>query len=133
LDRMLRRWVQGQNGPAAPSLAAAGDAANGADAGGESVMERLRSLAGGDPGFVSRFVNLFVEEMATQLQTLETTVADGDVDATRRIAHGLRGACSNFGADRMEAICAVLEERAQGGTLEGAAADVQALIAEYHH
>ena len=133
LDRMLRRWVQGQNGPAAPSPAAAGDALNGSDAGGESVMERLRSLAGGDPGFVSRFVNLFVEEMATQLQTLETTVSDGDVDATRRIAHGLRGACSNFGAERLEAICAVLEERAQGGTLEGAAADVQALIAEYHH
>jgi HPt (histidine-containing phosphotransfer) domain-containing protein len=46
--------------------------------------------------------------------------------------HGLRGACGNFGADRMEAICAVLEERAQAGTLGDAAADVQALIAEYH-
>jgi two-component system, sensor histidine kinase and response regulator len=132
LDRALQRWVQRRNGPAAPPAPEAGDGLNGAEAGAEAVVARLRSLAGGDPGFVSKFVNLFVEEMAAQLETLETAVAGGDVDAARRIVHGLRGACSNFGADRMEAICALLDERAQAGTLTDAAADVQALIEEYH-
>jgi CheY-like chemotaxis protein/HPt (histidine-containing phosphotransfer) domain-containing protein len=130
LDRALQRWVQGQHRPVGASPAAAGDAVNGVEAAGETVVARLRSLAGGDPGFVSKFVNLFVEEMAAQLHTLETAVADGDVDAARRIVHGLRGACSNFGAERMEAIAAVLEERARAGTLADAAADVQALTEE---
>ena len=131
LDRVLTRWLPSRPAPAERARVDASDRGGSAEAGVEAVLARLRALGEGDPGFVAKFVRLFVEDTAAQLVTLEAAVAQEDCDGARRIAHGLKGACSNFGAARMAELCAQLEAQAREGSIAGADGEVRLLVEEY--
>jgi signal transduction histidine kinase/DNA-binding response OmpR family regulator/HPt (histidine-containing phosphotransfer) domain-containing protein len=131
LDRVLTRWLPSRPAPAERARVNASDRGGSAEAGVEAVLARLRALGEGDPGFVAKFVRLFVEDTAAQLVTLEAAVAQEDCDGARRIAHGLKGACSNFGAARMAELCAQLEAQAREGSIAGADGEVRLLVEEY--
>jgi CheY-like chemotaxis protein/HPt (histidine-containing phosphotransfer) domain-containing protein len=131
LDRVLERWLPAESAPLLGPPASGRDGIASSAADGEKVLARLRSLGDADPQFVMKFVNLFLETAAEQLVLLETAAEQGDRDATRRVAHSLRGACGNLGADRLEALCAELEARARENKLTDASAAVRLLLEEY--
>jgi len=58
-------------------------------------------------------------------------VVQEDGDEARRIAHGLKGACSNFGAARMAELCAQREARTREGTIVDANGELELLVEEY--
>ncbi len=126
LDRVLKRWL-----PTPLAAGQASAAASAVTADGDAIVARLRELEEMGPGFIDTFVGIFVEDTAAQLASLEAAVAQADADATRRIAHGLKGACSNIGARAMAALCGALEEQARAGALAEADAAVRTLVDEY--
>jgi signal transduction histidine kinase/DNA-binding response OmpR family regulator/HPt (histidine-containing phosphotransfer) domain-containing protein len=131
LDRVLKRWLPSPPAPAERARVDASDGGGSGAAGVEAVLTRLRALGEGDSGFIAKFVRRFVEDAASQLVALEAAVAQEDCDEVRRIAHGLKGACSNFGAARMAELCAQLEARAREGSIIGADGEVRLLEGEY--
>jgi signal transduction histidine kinase/CheY-like chemotaxis protein len=131
LDRVLRRWLPSPSAPAQPVRGDTSDGGESGAAGAQAVLARLRALGEGDSGFVVKFVRRFVEDTAAQLAALEAAVAQQDCDAARRIAHGLKGACSNLGAVRMAEMCAQLEAQAREGSIAGADGEVRLLEEEY--
>jgi CheY-like chemotaxis protein len=131
LDRVLRPWLPSAPAPAERTRVEVSDDKGSGAAGVEAVLTRLRVLGEGDAGFVARFVRRFVADTAAQLVALEAAVAQEDCDGVRRIAHGLKGACSSFGAARLAELCAQLEARAREGSLVGASGEVELLVEEY--
>jgi len=123
--------VSAQPAPAERGRVDANDRAGSGAAGVEAVLTRLRTLGEGDSEFVAKFVRLFVEDTAVQLVALKAAVAQEDGDGVRRIAHGLKGACSNFGAARLAELCAQLEARGREGAIVGADGEVRVLEGEY--
>jgi len=73
-----------------------------------SVLEGLREL--GDADLLTELVNLFFEDVPPQLASLREAVESGDAPSVERVAHTLKGSCSNMGATKMAAICAELQD-----------------------
>jgi len=128
LDRVLQRWLWRAATPA-PAEAAPTSAPSAAEA--EGILARLRSLEEMGPGFVSTFVSLFVEDTTAQMANLDAAVARGDAAAAQRLAHSLKGASSNVGADAMATLCGQIEDRARAGALADLPAAVRRLHEEY--
>jgi CheY-like chemotaxis protein len=130
LDAVLERWLRRGDVPR-PDAVAAPLPPQPADADGETIIARLRELEEMGPGFLSPFLALFVETTTAQLAELEVAVAEGNAAATQQLAHALKGACLNVGAERMGALCAQLEQSARAGTLTGAAETMRLIADEY--
>jgi two-component system, sensor histidine kinase and response regulator len=97
-------------------LAAETAAPSAAREGGEpldsAVIRELRSLGG---ELFEELVALFIEDAAQKLAALKPAGASGDAQAAERIAHALKGSSGAIGANRMQALCAALQEAAAGG------------------
>lgn len=85
------------------------------------VVESLKALdEAGGPSLFLELIDLFVEDAAAQLRTLQTALANGDVRLLERAAHTLKSSSANIGASRMSGICMELEKLGRAGTLQGA-------------
>jgi PAS domain S-box-containing protein len=83
-----------------------------------AVIERLGKLdAGGDPAFVDRMIDLFLEETPARLQRIDSALDSDDVAAVLDTAHTLKGAAGNVGACAVVARCAALARAARAGEL----------------
>jgi CheY-like chemotaxis protein/HPt (histidine-containing phosphotransfer) domain-containing protein len=131
LDAVLERWLRRGDVPRADAATSAPPQP--ADTDEEAIAARLRELEEMGPGFLSTFLSLFVETAMAQLAELEAAVAEGNAAATQQLAHALKGACLNVGAERMGALCAQLEQGARAGTLTGAAETMRLIADEYEH
>jgi PAS domain S-box-containing protein len=74
------------------------------------------------------YVELFSEAVAEA--KAEIAEAGGDLETLRVIAHRLRGAASNFGAIRLMALCAGIEQHAAAGNLLEAEDLLESLASE---
>jgi len=65
-------------------------------------------------------IDLFFETTPPVFQEARCALGRDDAASLARLAHTLKGSCSNFGARRMREACAQLEALALGGSLDGA-------------
>ncbi len=53
-------------------------------------IEKLKSLLGGDKNMVNRFLEIFKNEMPTQLSQLENAIEEEDWDTASNTAHSIK-------------------------------------------
>lgn len=96
------------------------------------VVESLKALdEDGGCGLFLELIDLFVDDAATQLRTLQTALANGDIKSLERAAHTLKSSSANIGASRLSGVCHELEKLGRAGTLEGVETLVARTDAEY--
>ena len=74
--------------------------------------------------FLSRYIDLFLQDTAMRLQKLVEALEQQDLATMRRECHSLKGACLEFGMSRMGRYCDDLRNSAKSGSLD----DVSGLL-----
>ena len=124
LQTALERAVAPTNGSAAPPAEASVLDQN--------VLDELRKLeADGAPDLLADLIGLFQQETPPLLDSIHDAVATGNADKLRAAAHTLKGSSSSLGARGLAALSADLEGRGREGSVDGAAALLEPLTAEY--
>ena len=72
----------------------------------------LRELCDGEDDLIAELATLFLEEVPSAVEALSAAVSDRDHDRIVAVAHKLKGACLNLGADGLGRLCAELESSA---------------------
>jgi HPt (histidine-containing phosphotransfer) domain-containing protein len=85
-------------------------------------IDRLRNSMPGNDALIDELVDLFVADLPKRLGAITHAVERGDAPALALQAHALRGGAANFGASRLDELCAMLEEAGARGTLAEAPA-----------
>ncbi len=98
----------------------------------DDAIQALRELdRPGERSFLAEMVQIFFEDSPPRLASLRSALARGDAAEVTETAHALKGSCTNFGAQTLEALCKSLEAAGRSGVLEGADALLEELFAEY--
>ena len=98
----------------------------------DAILAELRSLqVDGEPDLLNALIDLFVTETPPMLADMHTAVQTKDTDVIKRTAHSLKSSAANLGAHPMTAICADLEQRGRDSTMDGVAALLHQLDAEF--
>src|SRR4029077_15095897 len=75
------------------------------------VLEGLKNFQQtGEPDFVTELIDLFLQDTARQLESLQVAVANNDVTEVRRLAHLVRGSSGNIGAAGLAYLCQEMEK-----------------------
>ena len=90
-----------------------------------AALERV----GGDLDLLKEITRVFLDDCPRSLDQLRAAAARGDSQAVEQVAHGLKGAASNFGAKRVVATALVIEQMGRAGKLDDFAAALAALEA----
>lgn len=96
-----------------------------------SVLADIRALGVAGEDVLGKVMRIFLADVPIQLTALTTAIEACDGEATWRVAHRLKGTALGMGAWRMANICATVECAARAQTLDGAAAPVAELVAEF--
>jgi CheY-like chemotaxis protein/HPt (histidine-containing phosphotransfer) domain-containing protein len=141
LRTVLRRWIRADS--ASPT---GGDAREGQVQAEPMDLARLSSLPilddasiaalrdpdlGGDPEFLVEVVEAFFSDTPPRIESVKTSLAGGDSETLGRAAHSLKGSSGNFGAARLQALCADIERLGRDGQLAGLSPLVERLESEY--
>ncbi|HEV2884957.1 MAG TPA: response regulator, partial [Pyrinomonadaceae bacterium] len=73
------------------------------------ALRKLRRLGGTNESFLSELIDVFLQESVERLARMKEAAANKDMAVVHRIAHTHRGACINFGAQKMAQLCVRLE------------------------
>jgi PAS domain S-box-containing protein len=119
LFRALRSWLP----EAAPAGAGHGGSLESVP--GLNVEKGLRALNGNKAAYL-RILGRFIDSRATEMDRLQASVKDGDLKQAGILAHGLKGAAGNLGAEAVEARARELEEAIKQGC---DAAEIEAIFA----
>jgi len=86
-----------------------------------SALEKIRMLSRerGD-ALVQKVINAYVDDTPQQLSTLRRAIDGMDTGDVRRIAHTLKSASANVGAEALAALCKEMEHLGRADTTEGA-------------
>jgi signal transduction histidine kinase/DNA-binding response OmpR family regulator len=82
-----------------------------------AAFARLEELAGDEPGFVTEFIDTFVDSVTTMLRDMEQSIAKQDTECLRRVAHTLKSNSATLGATRLSELCKELESLGNSGAL----------------
>lgn len=63
-------------------------------------------------------VQIFLEDLPTQLESLRASRANADADAVQKVGHGLKGSIGNLGGRRAQCTISDLEQQARRGHLD---------------
>ena len=85
-------------------------------------IDRLRNSMPGKDALIDELIELFVADLPQRLGAITHAVERADAPALALQAHALRGSAANFGASRLDELCAKLEEVGTRGTLAEAPA-----------
>lgn len=119
LQRLLNHWSQviaqsagGSSNQAASEAASPASPAESRDPSSPTLPYPIDSayldqVSGGDRGFQRELLQVFIQDCEDQLPQLRQAIAGYDAERMRRIAHRLKGASSNVGAN---AFCQVVRE-----------------------
>jgi CheY-like chemotaxis protein len=96
-------------------------------------MSRLLELSeeAGSPSIVVELSLIFVDDIRRRLAALAESLSGENKQAFFATVHSVRGACANFGAQRMANMAESLERSALEGDFSGAEAAVQQLRQEF--
>ena len=92
------------------------------------VIGELRALQGVS---VVELIDLFLQEAAAHLSTLQSSMVARDGRAMSRSAQTLKGSCGNLGAQAMSRICLDLHAAGQAGKWDRAADLLKSLEEEF--
>jgi two-component system sensor histidine kinase/response regulator len=132
LAAVLRRVTQGTDGPAAPPAEPASGATRGTQpAAPEAVLDpaTMASLRA-KPELFPGLIKTVLAEVPEQLEQIESALAEHNLANAAIAAHSLRGTAKIFGAARMANIAAEIEQAADKGVVEQAAAGLERLKQE---
>jgi HPt (histidine-containing phosphotransfer) domain-containing protein len=93
-------------------------------------IERLRSSMPDKAAIVNELIDLFVSDLPRRLAAIADAIEHEDVPALALQAHALRGSAANFGAARLDELCAGLEELESQAGLAQAPAILEQVRAE---
>jgi DNA-binding response OmpR family regulator len=96
-----------------------------------AVPEVIPPAVDAGPAFTDDLINLFLEDTALHLRNLRSASAAKDVELLRREAHSLKGSCGVMRALHMVALLVQLEQKAKGGSLDGADALIARIENEF--
>ena len=82
----------------------------------ETALDRL----GGDREFLFELLHDLVDQLNEATQNLQNAVSSADYYNVRAISHGMKGAASNLGADRIAAYFSELEKKSLNEDLNDA-------------
>ncbi|MDB5746893.1 MAG: hybrid sensor histidine kinase/response regulator [Massilia sp.] len=87
------------------------------------ALDNIRALSqqGGD-ALVQKVVQAYVGDAPQHLRTLRQAVVGHDADTVRRVAHSLKSASANVGAETLARLCKNLEQMGRNASVTGAAA-----------
>lgn len=91
------------------------------------ALGRLRQWGG--EKLVADLVALFLSQAHDRIAAFRTGLGTGGAEDVARTAHALRASSAQIGASRVHGLCAAIESRAAGGTLDG----VAELLASLEH
>jgi HPt (histidine-containing phosphotransfer) domain-containing protein len=85
------------------------------------ALDKIRALSRerGD-ALVQKVIAAYVDDTPQQLRTLRSAIDGLDTGNVRRIAHTLKSASANVGAEALAALCKELEHLGRADTTEGA-------------
>jgi HPt (histidine-containing phosphotransfer) domain-containing protein len=81
-----------------------------------SRIDRLRNSTPGKDALIDELIDLFVADLPKRLGAIAHAVQRADAPALALQAHALRGGAANFGASRLDELCAKIEEAGVRGT-----------------
>ncbi len=90
-------------------------------------LDRLRLSSDGDRQFELELLQIYIDDMNLRLRDLENARLNGDVKEVRHIAHTIKGASANVGAEGMRMLAQSIERGATQGHVEFADIAVNAL------
>lgn len=97
-----------------------------------AVLDTLRKLTPpGEPDVLNEVLQLFLDEVPPRVERLRNAWTAGNIEEVHRSAHSLKGSAGNIGARRLHAICSQLDEIGKSREMDGAAALVDELDAEF--
>jgi len=97
----------------------------------QPALDKLLALVGGEPALLGELIDSFLQDTPPLLEALRRCLDEGNAAGLRQAAHPLKSSSRDFGATRLSEWARELEERGKAGTLEGAAALVALVEAEY--
>jgi two-component system sensor histidine kinase/response regulator len=99
----------------------------------ERALDAIRALNSerGD-ALVHRVVSAWVDDTPQCLATLRQAIAELDALGIRKVAHSLKSASANVGADSFARLCRQLEQLGRDGAIEGASGMLHDMEREFH-
>ncbi|WP_036173799.1 response regulator [Massilia sp. 9096] len=96
------------------------------------ALEKIRALSRerGD-ALVQKVIETYVDDTPQQLSTLRRAIDGLDTGNLRRIAHTLKSASANVGAEAMAGLCKQMEQLGRADTTEGADAILTGMEREF--
>jgi signal transduction histidine kinase/DNA-binding response OmpR family regulator len=73
------------------------------------ALSDLRELGGTNRNFFTEMVDVFLEESVARIERMNSAAKHSDMASLHRLAHTQRGACLNFGANKVAQLCEALE------------------------
>ena len=84
----------------------------------------------GKDALIDELIDLFVADLPKRLGAIAYAVERADAPALALQAHALRGGAANFGASRLDELCAKIEEAGTRGTFAEAPAMLEEVTRE---
>ncbi|WP_313178096.1 response regulator [Massilia sp.] len=136
LAAVIGRWIalplagSVHHGDAAPTLPAEAREAIQREVINGAALDKIRALSrdGGDV-LVQKVINAYVGDVPQHLRTLRQAIGGFDAVTVKRIAHSLKSASANVGAEALAGLCKDLEQLGRADTIEGA----DALLTDMEH
>ena len=130
LEEALIRWGSGTKDLRAVGTGTTPQGAenhDGANFDAEDLVERLM----GNQDLAIRVAGAFLDSMPQQLAALADAIAGSDAEATRLLAHSIRGAAANVGGETVREIALKLENLGESGATEAAREILPELAARF--
>jgi CheY-like chemotaxis protein/HPt (histidine-containing phosphotransfer) domain-containing protein len=117
-----------QRGPAAPATIERAAAPSGAIT--IAMLEEIQaSLGDGSPTIVVEIIDIFIDDLPPQIETLRRGAAEGAAPVIQRVAHTIKASAATIGALALAKQCEDLEVLTQMGDLREVPARIQVIEA----
>ncbi|HYH10677.1 MAG TPA: response regulator [Thermoanaerobaculia bacterium] len=102
----------------------------------QQVLDRERvssflAISRQQEGFLDGLVRTFRQDVPSRLDALRAAASSGDAHDLAFAAHALKSSSGSVGARRMYLVASQIEQAARGGRIDGAAAAIEQLSAEF--
>ena len=94
-------------------------------------LDYLLSVFGDDREFFSDLFKTYYEDNSTRMDELQSKMNTNDAEAIEKIAHSIKGASGNIGADAMKEFAAELEKMGRESQLNEAPSIIESMTNEF--
>ncbi|NJD88636.1 MAG: response regulator [Betaproteobacteria bacterium] len=128
---VLSRWLPAPGAAPAPAAQAAAPADPGEPPVNPRALDAIRALGGaGSQALVRKVILAFLDDAPPALARMHAAAQAQDAAELRRVAHGMKSASANVGAERLSRLCKALEAAGGSGRAEGNATLLEEADAE---